>query len=410
MAFVHADSCEYLKSELDLFNVPPTQTSVETGTFVEYHLITNIRDGSPLEFDVQGTGSDYIDLANCLLYVKAKVTQANDADLAANTQVAPVSLFLHSLFSQVEVSLNGTPIASPMNTYPYRAYLESLLSYGADAKSTHLTSALYYKDTAGKMDGITLDGNQMNQGFKKRHDFIEGSRSVDMIGRIHSDIFFQQRYLINEVNLKVKLIRSRDVFCLMGNNDYKSVIENAILYVRKVKLSPPVFLAQMKALESGTAKYPIRRVACKTVTIPRGYFDISQEKLFSGQLPSRIVIGLVRNDAFSGIRTRNPLNFQNFDLKEIGVYSDGQQQHGFKPLTVDFENNLYIRAFNTLFSGTGKLFQDERDDLNRSEYANGYALYAFNLTSDQSDDEHFDLVRHGSIRLQLKFGTPTLRL
>jgi len=96
MAFVHADSCECLKSELDLFNVPPTQTSVETGTFVEYHPITNIRDGSPLEFDVQGTGSDYIDLANCLLYVKAKVTQANDADLAANTQVAPVNLFLHS--------------------------------------------------------------------------------------------------------------------------------------------------------------------------------------------------------------------------------------------------------------------------------------------------------------------------
>jgi hypothetical protein len=60
--------------------------------------------------------------------------------------------YLHSLFSQVDVLLNGTLITSSINTYAYRAYIETLLSYGTDAKSSQLTSALFYKDEAGKMD------------------------------------------------------------------------------------------------------------------------------------------------------------------------------------------------------------------------------------------------------------------
>ena len=97
-------------------------------------------------------GDDYIDFANIMLHVKAKVTQANDANIAADAAVGPVNLFLHSLFLQVDISLNGALITSLTNTYPYRAMMETLLSYGEDAKTSQLTSALYYKDTASNMD------------------------------------------------------------------------------------------------------------------------------------------------------------------------------------------------------------------------------------------------------------------
>jgi len=63
---------------------------------------------------------------------------------------------------------------------------------------------------------------------------------------------------------------------------------------------PLVFLAHAKTLECGTAKYPIRRVVCKSFAIPRHYLDVSHEKFFSGQLPTRIVIGLVSNQALNG--------------------------------------------------------------------------------------------------------------
>ena len=164
-----------------------------------------------------------------------------------------------------------------------------------------------------------------------------------------------------------------------------------------------MFLAHAKALENSTAKYPTRRVMCKTITIPNGFRDISHEKLFSGQLPTRLVIALVNNAGFNGAFDRNPIKFEYFNLMEISVYSDGQQQYGIKPLTTDFTDGLYVRAYNTLLSGTGKIFRDEGNNLERTVFSSGYALFAFDLTLDLGEDDHFNLTKQGSVRLVLKF-------
>ena len=68
--------------------------------------MSNITDTGPIEFNVSGTGEEYLDLAKIQLFLKAKITKANDTALDAETKVRPVNLFLHSLFSQVSVSLN----------------------------------------------------------------------------------------------------------------------------------------------------------------------------------------------------------------------------------------------------------------------------------------------------------------
>jgi hypothetical protein len=75
-----------------------------------------------------------------------------------------------------------------------------------------------------------------------RQKFAAESHEIDMIGRINTDIWFQDRYMLNEVNAKIKLIRSQDVFCLMatGAQQFKVVVTEALLLVRKVKISPSV--------------------------------------------------------------------------------------------------------------------------------------------------------------------------
>lgn len=409
MAFIHESSCECAKSELDLFSVPPTQTSIESGMYVEYHPISSLTNGAPIEFDVSSSGDDYMDLTNSLLHVRVKITKADGSNIAANETVGPINNFLHSLFSQVDVTLNGTLITSSTNTYAYRAYLESLLSYGPAAKQSQLTAALFYKDEAGKLDKPNpraADATDRNIGLVTRAAFSAESKEIDMIGRIHSDIFFQERHMLNEVNLRMKLTRSKDAFCLMaaGAETYNVVIVAASLLIRKVKISPSVYLAHAKALENGTAKYPIRRVICKTFTVPAGYLDISNEKLFTGQLPVRLVLGCVDNRAFNGDLARNPFNFQTFSLTQLAVYLDGQL-HGIKPLQLNYGSGQYVTAFTGLFSGTGKDNRDEGNDINRSDFANGYALYAFDLTPDQSEADHFNLSRQGTVRIDMKFGT-----
>jgi hypothetical protein len=128
--------------------------------------------------------------------------------LEAADNVGPVNNFLHSLFSQVDVSLNGVLITNSSNTYGCRAYIENLLSYGPPAKKSQLTACLYIKDEAGKMDKADLNADDKNDGLAKRATYTSLSREVDMIGRIHSHIFFQERYMLNEVTTRIKLSRS----------------------------------------------------------------------------------------------------------------------------------------------------------------------------------------------------------
>jgi len=96
--------------------------------------------------------------------------------------------------------------------------LETLLSYGDAAKTSQLTSALYYKDVAGHMENANPnDDAAQNTGFKKRSALTNERRVVDMLGSIHSDLFFQDGLLPNDFNIKVRLVRNKDAFCLMSS-------------------------------------------------------------------------------------------------------------------------------------------------------------------------------------------------
>jgi len=108
---------------LDLFALPPTQTSIESGSYVEYNPIATISQGTPIEFSITGEGQDCLDLASTRLYVKAQIIKANNDPI---DNIGPTNLFLHSFFSEVDITLNDTLVTSSNNTYAYRSYLETL--------------------------------------------------------------------------------------------------------------------------------------------------------------------------------------------------------------------------------------------------------------------------------------------
>ncbi|CAH3025314.1 unnamed protein product, partial [Porites evermanni] len=193
------------------FTIPATQTSISKGQWIEYHPISNITDSGPIEFFVSGTGDEYLDLARTQLFVKAKITKANGTAIDADTQVGPVNLFLHSLFSQVDITLGKMDVANPV---------------AAD-------------DAA-------------NKGLKVRYDFTKESHIVDMMGPIRSDIFFQDRLMLDGVSLRIKLNRAKNSFCLMSSAaapTFKVVITEAILFVRPVKLASSIILGHAPALK-----------------------------------------------------------------------------------------------------------------------------------------------------------------
>ena len=103
---------------------------------------------------------------------------------------------MHSIFNQVDVFFNQKPVSPPNNAYGYRSYIKTLLNYESADKKFHLTIALWYTDTPGKMDTT----NDKNEGF-----------------------------------------------CLMDPTGlYTARITEAALFVRRVRLSPSIILAHKK--------------------------------------------------------------------------------------------------------------------------------------------------------------------
>ncbi|GFW12716.1 uncharacterized protein F54H12.2 [Trichonephila clavipes] len=163
-----------------------------------------------------------------------------------------------------------------------------------------------------------------DDGLKKRTEFLKESATVDMIGCIHSDLFHQDRLLLNLLDLKIKLIRSKPEFYLQGSEGFKVVLDHVSLFIRKVRVNPGVILGQVKALEKTSAKYHINRVLCKVYSIPKGSMSFIQDNIFSGQMPKKLLVGCVDNEAFHGAFSKSPYEFKHFNLNFIGVYVNGQ--------------------------------------------------------------------------------------
>jgi hypothetical protein len=111
------------------------------GSWVEYQPLASIDSDSPIEFYVSSKGDEYIDYIT-LYYVKVKIRKNNAdgtfKDLEENEKVGPINNWLHSLYSQIDLSLNGEQVTSSTGDYHYKAYLQTLLTYGEDAKKVSL--------------------------------------------------------------------------------------------------------------------------------------------------------------------------------------------------------------------------------------------------------------------------------
>ncbi len=113
------------------------------------------------------------------------------------------------------------------------------------------------------------------------------SRIVELIAPVHADLFFQEKLLLNGVDISLKFIRSKDEFFLMtaANAQYHVKIISASLFVKKVSVAPSIRLAHGRALQHTNAKYTIDRVSLKTFSIPAGTRVCNQENLYIGQIP-----------------------------------------------------------------------------------------------------------------------------
>jgi hypothetical protein len=391
------------KSELDLFTRPLTQISIDNVAYIDYPSKTSVKDDGPIEFSISGSDA-YVSLADSYLDIEAKILKSDGTALLATDKVGPTNQWFDSLFSRVDLELNNVLVSDSTNTYPYRAMFETLLHTGKDAQESQYTMSLFYKDTAGKMD--VTDPAGLNEGLKKRAEFTQTSKTVQMRGRLHLDMFQQNKLLLNHVDIMLRLIRSEPQFALMGEGDtFKIAIQSATLHLCKVKVAKDTELAHEDALREGTAKYPIRRTITKTYTISQGDNQISKDDVFLGEKPDVVILAIVDAAAYSGSLNKNPFNFEHNNINHVNILVDGVP-HPAKELLPDFAGDRFLEAYHTLYSGNGTSFTNTGNCINREEYKNGYTIIQRDLSSDQSGYDYIKSENSsGNVRIDIKFAT-----
>ena len=425
MSLIHDGSQECCTSPLEWFKVLPTQTSIEKSATVEYQSLTALRPNVPLEFYVPASTEDYFDLLNSRLYVSCRIVNITGAACTAAQVAAPVNDLLNSLWSNAELYLNDRLVSHSNNMHGYLAMFSHLIHDSEESMESERAMRLIYKDTPGQMnctnallrnpegiisgldladdDGAVVDEDQGNRGLYLRYRHTHQSKNVELMGPLRIDMFEQDRYLPNGVDIKLRFHPQKRAFALMAeNNQFKIEITEAYLLMRKVRPAPGVLLGHTDALAKGPAKFPITRKECKCFAVSRDLRSFKKDNIFLGQLPKRIVIGMVASDAFSGSLAHNPYNFQHFNLNHLQMYVDGEPVRN-QPLRPDVASGRYLQCYETLFRGLNRLDGEKGCIIKRSDWDKGYALFAFDLTSDMDTDDHYALIKHGNLRLDIEF-------
>ncbi|XP_066926314.1 uncharacterized protein F54H12.2-like [Clytia hemisphaerica] len=218
----------------------------------------------------------------------------------------------------------------------YRAYMETLLNYGDEAKNTSLSMGLYTKDVASKLEVVKTGSG--NKGLDERNAYTVNSQIVTIYGRPHIDLAHQGKLIVNGLPIEITLRRQKDTFSLLSSDDnpsYKFKLVDLILCVKNIELTPQRFRQIQQNLEKESIVYPINRVSIKTRSIPVGLGSMNWENCIMGQMPNRVIIGIFENGSFNGSYKKNPYNFQHFNVSNIGVYVIGESLPG-NPMKFNF--------------------------------------------------------------------------
>ena len=404
---IQIGSCDCSKTEIEMESVPPTMTTMEDTQWTDYHPIASLDSHhAPIEFVIPPQTENYTDLSQTYLYLRCRILQAGVGnDLEANKKVAPVNNFFHSMFSSIDLYLNNKLVTSNMDTYPYRAYLENLFSFGSDVKQNQLKAGeFWYQDETTKFR------DWESKAIKARIAAVAENKSFELMGRLHLDLAMQEKYLPNGIEIRLRLNRASPQFCLMVGEDdaYPSVvkIDVAKVSVRTEQLLPAITNDLNQTIAQKQAKFPIRSVEVKTFTINAGLRSKIEDHLFQGQLPKRLFIGMVTNEEFNGSYASNPFKFSHFRLSKLDVTCDGHNIYG-RPFEPNFNDDQYLRSYMSLYQALSSQNQVQNCNISLQDYKDGYCFWGFDLTPDQgADQNHLHPLKTGNLRLELQFARP----
>ena len=417
MSLISEDSPVIAVPELDIFAKAPVQTSIEGIISEQIRPLAQLNTGGHIEFVIHNAHNEYVRLNETTLYLKFRVRLARTDSVPVSSsdwsKVSVVNNLLHSLWSQIDLCIGDSQTTSALQTYPYRAYFDTVLGSTEQSRKTHLQASLFVADD---LSSTLKDFPQTNKQTYINHRTTDGDlttgRLCELEGKLHLDLFMQHRTLIGGTKIKIKLVPNRPEFYFMSSERKlipRIEFQDIHLNIIKSKVSEDVSLGQLHALNISPAKYILNRSEVRSFTIDRGATNRSIENVINGQLPRRVYLAFTSNEAYGGSFEKNPYFFHHYHINSLACFMNGEQ-YPRKAFTPDFDNDIYTREFIELYRVSGQLDNDSRMMIDKPGFKNGYSIFAFNLSQDSSQGYpqagYVNVTRDGVLRFEIHFSQP----
>ena len=406
---------ELASSQFDLFDNVEIETGVKKMFTQTFHPISSSSSKGPFTFEVPSDPGKFTDAESIRLHGRMRIMKKDAGELKklpAGEKVSVVNNIFNSLWSSINVRLNGTEITDPSSRwYSYKSYFENLLSYSSATKGNILSFKGFIKDDATKFDEVgTNVVASTNNGYLKRQTMFAESKWVYFCINIHADITTLRKYIPPNVKIMMELQRNSDEFCLLSHqtiNNFKIELNDLRMSVNRIEASADVmnyYFNQIKGRK--VPRLSLDRSLLKTYTVTRGRSDLSEHNIISGsQLPDQIIIGIVVESAHRGDITKNPFNFQSLGITEASLVVNGVSEPP-QLYKVDMDNGDKADLYASFLENIGIGVDDRECGVSYEDFYGGSFLLVWDRTQDKCNRFHRHQQESGSIDVNIKTKVP----
>ena len=398
-----------ISNRFSIFKDPVTDYSAERYFVYEYLPNVFSPESNYVEFQLSGSSDSFYDLYNSRIQFEAEILNEDGSPLDwTDDSNRPNITFINDLgntiYNHGEIVMNNQ---SFQNSYmAYRSILKTLL----ETKTSYLegagTNSLFYQDT-NDFDGSNSIAAATNIGAFKRQKIVEETSPVQLTGDVRNifDIADQTRLIPSQTKMTIRLYLNADNFILLNGDTSKQYITR----VSKFKLFMP-FIQPRPALsatieakfQEKEAKFPYMKHDFRVFSLTTGQTSAELNNIFSGQIPSKIFVMIVRQSNLSGNVEYNPFYFHHCDVKSMSLCINGFSS--CPTIMTDFSKGNFAQPMHSLVQLGAQV--EDGTLITRSNYGKGYSLWVYNLDHNLSHQNLTPTVQKGDARLSLTFGTP----
>ena len=406
----YSKSKESISSEFLLWDVPHTETSIDSVEIMDFYPLTSLDTSSVVHFDIPGFNN--MMLSDIYLMIKFNIKTDAGVVLTAKTNVAPVNNFAHVLWENVELKMNGYNVEQSMSqSFHLRSFFDTLLNTDVDRIDHLALTELFVLDT-----GTTKSENEstifyddsansevvVNHGGAARALRVAESKSVTLITKLKSNVF-QEKCLPSDLPIQITLTRNKDGVCLIHpeNKTYQINLEKVVLRGIFYKPKMEVLRAINERLTKDPALYLMPQGEINVYSVPKSVTSFVLNNFYRDKLPRLLIVAIQDRKAMQNHSHYNIYSFKPFKRLEIVINNEKYFPDTFETIAVSSKYHETALFLNQIYAACG--YEHRGSCLLNAKNFQGHFLMALALTPDRSS-HMLHLQRHKDVKLKIDLG------